>query len=844
MLRRLLPDGEFQTPVGDFEELYNERIHQDGKWKADIWFWGQIIKLCPKKLKYSTLWRMAMIKNMFKIALRNMTKNKGFSFINIAGLAIGITCCIFIFLWIQNELSYDRFHTQADSVYRVEFDQNYSGRFFHVGVSQWPLGPELKNNLAEVEMASRYARLGDALISLEDKSFYDSDIKAVDPDFLRMFSFPLLDGKPDVLDSKTDAIVLTQSTAEKLFGSKNPLGQNLTINKKFEMTVVGVVEDIPRNSSFKFSMLVPVELMRMAGHDMTNWNNHSVPLYVKLREDADPVQTAARIKDLISLHRDTTPLTYSLLSLSRMHLYAHFGFSAGGGAVQMIRIFGLVAVFVLLIACINFMNLSTARASTRALEVGLRKVVGASRIQIIRQFYGESVIFTIIGLVFAVCLTWLCLPLFNSLMGTNLALEPGKNWIFFIGLFLITLFTGLVSGSYPALVLSSFQPVKVIKDRMKSGGKGSAFRKILVVFQFSLSVTLLISTGVVFNQLRYMQSKNPGFAREQVIYFPLRSTVSSRYAALKEAWLGLSPVQGVTGANSLPSAIYSNSDGAEWDGKNPEMSLSCNMTYVGYDYFETLGMRMVEGRPFSPEMVSDADRGFIINEELRRIIGEDFIIGMPFSFGSREGTIVGVVNNFHFESLREKIEPLVIMSGERYIRNIMIRLQPGNMAGSIKKLENVWSRIVPDEPFEYRFFDQDFEQVYRSEKRMMNILGAFALLAVLIAGMGLFGLASFMADRRRKEIGIRKVLGSSVTRIVFLLSGNFLKWVFVANLIAWPLSWIIARTWLQGFAYRAPIAPQMFVGACLFSMITAATAISFRSVRAALSDPVRTIRYE
>lgn len=841
---RLLPDGEFQTPVGDFEELYNEITRQDGKGRADIWFWGQVIRLCPEKLKYSIFWRVAMFKNMIKIALRNMSKNKGYSIINISGLALGIACCIFIFLWIQNEMSYDRFHTQADSVYRVEFDQNYSGRLFHVGVSQWPLGPELKDNLAEVEMASRYSHVGDALVSLEDKSFYDSDIKAVDPDFLRMFSFSLIDGTQDILDSKIDAVILTQTTAEKLFGSKNPLGQSLTINKKYEMTVVGVMKDIPRNSSLNFSMLVPVELLRKAGYDMTNWNNHSVPLYVKLRAGADPVQTAAGIKDLISLHRDTTPLTYTLLPLSRMRLFSHYGFSAAGGAVQMIRIFSLVAVFVLLIACINFMNLSTARASTRALEVGLRKVVGARRIQIVRQFYGESVIFTLVGLALAVCLSWLCLPLFNSLMGTNLALEPGKNWMFYIGLLLIAVFTGLVSGSYPALVLSSFQPVKVIKDRMKSGGKGAAFRKILVVFQFSLSVTLLICTGIVFSQLRFMQSKNPGFAREQVIYSPLRSTVSSRYAALKETWLGLSPVLGVTGANSLPSAIYSNADGAEWEGKDPDLNLSCNMTYVGYDYFDTLGMRMVEGRPFSPEMVSDAERGFIINEELRRIIGEDFIIGMPFTFGSREGTIVGVVNNFHFDSLREKIEPLVIMSGEKYLRNMMIRLRPGNMPGSIRMLEETWSRIVPDEPFEYRFFDQDFEQVYRSEKRMMNILGAFAFLAVFIAGLGLFGLASFLADRRRKEIGVRKVLGSSVRQIVFLLSRNFLKWVFVANLIACPLAWIVGRTWLRGFAYRAPIKPELFAAACLFSLVIAAAAISYRSIRAALTDPARSIRHE
>lgn len=786
-----------------------------------------------------------MFKNYLKIALRNIKRHKGYSFINIAGLAIGMACCVFIMIWVLDELSYDRFHENAPDLYRVEENQYYSAGVYHVTVTPYPLAPALKADIPEIIDSTRYVWSGSLLIRYGEKSFFEDNIGFVDPSFFFMFTFPFIKGDRNTALKDPNSIVITAEMAEKYFAEEDPIGKVLSLNNKYDFMVTGVTKNVPHNSYLQFNMIIPYEFLKKLGVTNESMESNSILTFVQLQKYTPAQQANDKIRGFIKKHVPTSKTELELAPYTRIHLHTHFGYGKEMGPVKYVYIFSVIALFVLLIACINFMNLSTARSANRAKEVGMRKVVGAIKRHIIRQFYGESIIYAFIALVFAVVMVVLLLPAFNNLSGKELALADSFNLSILFGLIGITLFTGLVAGSYPALFLSSFQPVKVLKGSLQSGAARSLFRRILVVIQFALSVFLIIGTAIVYNQLNYMKNREIGYDKEHLVYLIMRGETRKSYSSLKNELLKDPRILGVTASTHRPSNIGSNSGGANWDGKDPEQEVLIGFSGVDFDYINTLIIELKEGRAFSKEFATDKTEAFIVNEEVAKVIGKESVVGENFSFIGRQGKIIGVMKNFHYQSIRDKIEPLAIYIGppENFYFTI-IRIPSENISASLGFIEDTWQRLIPNYPFEYRFLNEDFDRYYRAEERMGSLLKYFSILAVFIACLGLFGLASFTAEQRTKEIGIRKVLGASAPQITFLLCKEFFVLVLLANIISWPVAYIVMKNWLQGFAYRTGLGVMTFMLAMGLALVIAILTVSFQAIKAAVANPVNSLRYE
>ncbi|NQT81237.1 MAG: ABC transporter permease [Candidatus Aminicenantes bacterium] len=789
-----------------------------------------------------------MLKNYLKIALRNIKKHKGYSLINVTGLAIGIAVCLFILLWVQDELSYDRFHANADYLYRVEQDQVYGGRKYHVNVMPWPCGPSWESDIPEVLAATRYGWCGGRPFNYQDKTFIESNVQAVDPDFFTIFDFPLKYGDPSTIINDPYSLVLNLETAEKYFGEDNPIGKVVTVDNQYQLTVTGVFEEIPHNSSVRPAILVTMDFAKTVGRYSDTWGNNSIRTYLLLDEQADLSIIDEKITAVVANHRDEeSPTKFMAAPLTGIHLYAYFGFGDGGKAIVYIYVFSIIAAFVLLIACINFMNLATARSAGRAREIGIRKVVGAQRSKLIYQFMGESVMLSFLSALIALVFVYLLLPVFNEIASkeiSSIALV-GKNFI--IGLLFIIVITGLIAGSYPAVFLSAFQPVKVLKGNL-STGRSQFLRKILVIFQFSLSIVLTISTVVIYQQLNFMRTKDLGFDQEQVISVGIRGDIQQSYPALRSEISQLPQVLGVTASSDRPTRIGSNSGGSDWDGKDPEMSLIVGMSSVDFDYIETMDMKMLAGRAFSREFPSDqADTSigaFIINETFAKVIDMESIIGENLRFAGSEAPIIGVVQDFHFNSVQRVIDPLAIFIAPEWFGVMLIRLAPGDITASLTTVEEAWQRVLPNYPMDHRFLDEDLEMIYRAEIGLSRLVKYFSILAIIIACLGLFGLASFTAEQRTKEIGIRKVLGASATNLVLLLINQFTKWVLIANVLAIPVAYLILDKYLENFAYRISleIGPFFLAGALAF--VIAIATVSAQAIKASTTNPVKALKYE
>ena len=785
-----------------------------------------------------------MLKNYLKIAFRNIIKHKGYSFINIAGLAIGMACCLLIALWVLDELSFDKFHENAPNLYRVEENQHYSGRIYHVTVTPYPLGPALKEEIPEIMDTTRYVWAGGKLLRYEEKAFFENSVRAVDPSFLQMFTFPLLRGDKNTALESPYSLVITQEIAEKYFGQDDPLGKVIQVNNEYAFTVTGILKKLPSNSYAQFDMLIPYVFLEKTGSTNTSFGSNSISTFVQLPENVSVEQVDEKIFGFIRSKEPESRTDLEVMPYTRIHLHQYFGFDRDMGAIQYVYIFSIIAFFVLLIACINFMNLSTARSANRAKEVGLRKVVGALKHHLIRQFYGESLVFAILALLVAVLMVTLLLPVFGKFAGKELSWHVSGSGTLILGLVGITAFTGLVAGSYPAMFLSAFQPVKVLKGSLKSGAGSSRFRKILVVVQFTLSILLIIGTTGIYKQLNFMKNKRLGWDKEHFLYIPLRADMRNSYEALKYELIKDTRIQGVSGSSHPPSNIGSNSGGAEWDGKDPELQVLIGMSGVDFDYVETMGIEMVAGRSFSREFPSDASKSFLINEETARIMGKESVVGERFSFMGVDGTIVGVMKDFHFQSVKEKIDPLAIRVSLDRLNYMFIRIPPGDISASLKFVESTWNRVIPNYPLDYRFVDEDFDRIYRTESRMGALFKYFAVLAVFIACLGLFGLASFTAEQRTREIGIRKVLGASVSQITMLICREFFLLVLLANIIAAPVAYYIVSHWLQAYAYRTSLSWMIFVAALFIAAAVALISVGFQALRAAMASPAESLKYE
>jgi putative ABC transport system permease protein len=789
-----------------------------------------------------------MLKNILMVVLRNIRRHAGYSFINIFGLALGMGCCLMIALWVADELSFDRFHGKAADLYRVEEDQSYSGRIYHVSVTPHPLAPALKAEVPEIVEATRVVWFTGQLFRHGDKAFFEDNVRAVDPSFLTMFSFPLVRGDAATALAGPNSVVLSEDTARKYFGTEDALGKTLTVNNDTDLKVTGVLKNFPRNSTMRYDMVVPYELLKAKGRTNEDFGSNSIGTYVRLRPGTPAAVVDAKIKGFIKKRHPDSATDLLLSAYTKIHLHQYFGYERQT-AVRYVYIFSVIAAFVLLIACINFMNLATARSAGRAKEVGLRKVVGALRGHLVARFYGESMAYALLSLGVALVLVRLFLPWFNTLSGKALSLDLWANRGIFLGIAGVTVVTGFLAGSYPALFLSSFHPVRVLKGSLKAGSGGALFRRVLVVVQFGLSVFLIIGTAVVTKQMLYMKSKALGYDKEQVLYFPLRGLTTQTYGALREELRKDPRVLAVASASDLPCAIGSNSSGVRWEGKDPNQVVLVSMCAVDYDFLDVMRIDLVEGRNFSRELATDARQAFLVNEEVRKLMNKTSAAGEAFSFAGRDGRVIGVMKDFHFEELQSKIEPLaVFVDNENGIPQwggyALLRVAPGDVPATIEAVRKAWKAVNPLYPFDVRFLNERVDEMYRTEERAGGLLRTFAVLAVLIACLGLFGLASFTAEQRTREIGIRKVLGASAPRITAMLCREFLLLVLVANLLAWPAAYWAMGSWLKGYAYRTDLGLTTFVLALGLALAIALLTVSLQAVRAAVASPSESLKYE
>jgi putative ABC transport system permease protein len=805
-----------------------------------------------------------MFQNAFKTTLRNLAKHKGYSFLNIAGLSVGLAMFILILLFVGYEFRYEKHHQNAERIYRLVIEQNLGDRIFTASSSPVPLAEALKRELPEVEEFARFFGWRGALVARQERSFNEEGFSFVDPGALRMFTYPMLKGNPGSALASSYSAVITASIAKKYFGDEDPVGKALTVDagEKFDITVTGVIENHPPTTDFAPEILVSMETLRAIDPDadgfFDNWVSQQLRSYILLHENHDAAEIEKKIMTVFRPHMtegDRRVVMLERLADAHLHPLA----SGGTGDIRTLRIFLACGVLVLLTACINFMNLATARSARRAREVGLRKVVGAARGQLVRQFIGESLLYAVFSLVLGLGIAILGIPLLNQLTGQFVSVSDlGRSGVVPIILG-VTFLTGLVSGSYPALYLSGLKPVRVLKGALKDrGSKGSLFRRILVVAQFTISVTLIISTMIFGRQLRYIHSKPLGFNKDQVLVLQNNSgPVVGDLAPLRTALLQDPRILGVTGSEQLPSRIgmYNN---ITWEGAAPGEQIEIMFNRIDYDFLGTYGIELAAGRNFSPEFPGDlrtgedpqSPRGVLLNEEAVRRMGWSDPVGkrVIHVWGNNRNywTVVGVVKDFHFSSLRNAIRPMNFFLSTRINRYVSIKLSGQDLPGTLGFVEATWKRLYPELPFDFYFLDSVFDRLYRSEARQRQLFGVLSGLAVFIACLGLFGLAAYAAEQRTKEIGIRKVLGASTPGIVRLLSGEFTRLVLAANLLAWPAAYLAMNRWLGGFAYRIELASQLgwFLLAGVLSVVVAWLTVGFQAVKAAVADPVRSPRYE
>ena len=793
-----------------------------------------------------------MFRNYLITAIRSLFRQKGFSLINILGLAFGLACALLILLWVQDELSFDRFHEHAERLYRVEEDQYYSGEVYHVNVTPYPSGPVWKDEIPEIEDACRYQWPSGMLFTYGEKAFYEGGCVAVDSTFFDLFNYEFLHGNKATALTEPYTTVLTEETAEKYFGDENPIGKSLSVNNQFEFTVTAVLRSIPKNSINQFDILVPFDYLQEIGQYQAHWGNNSIRTYIKLYENAVIDSVNSKLTAVVKQHNEDTTTDFMAAPFTRIHLHQYWGYGHDPGAIVFVYIFSAIAIFVLLIACINFMNLSTARSSTRAREIGLRKVSGAGRRAVITQFFGESVLLAFISLIFALIIVSSILEVFNKVSGKELNFNSLLTPQFIIAMILVTLIAGLISGIYPALYLSAFRPIKVLKGDLSAGMKSGWFRKVLVVVQFTLSVFLIIGTVIIYRQLNYMKSKDLGYDRENMFYFQMRGQIKDNYQTIKDEFLRDPQVLCVSAASHQPHQIGSNSGGGDWDGRDPDLSVLIGNNIVDYDFIETMKIELKDGRSFSREFpgdmasLEDTSANFMINEVLEEIMEKENAVGERFQMWGMQGRIVGVMKDFHYHSVRTKIEPLMFMLGfKEYLSWIVVRVAPGDLTKTMKGLEKTWTEIMPGYPFEYNFVDESIDQMYRTEERLGNLLKYFTILAIIIACLGLFGLASFTAEQRTQEIGIRKVMGAKVGTVMMLLSKEFSILVIISCLIAIPASILVmGKVFLQNFEYRTDMAWWIFLAASLAALLIAILTVSYQAARAALTNPADALRYE
>lgn len=860
LLRWLHPHNTLEEVEGDLDELYAYWVRRSGKTQALLRYVLNVVSVLPpfvrrrqSKTNYEQpfLLNPAMLKNYFKIAWRNIIRQKAYSILNIAGLSIGMACSILILLWVQNELSYDRFHAHANRLVRL----TCAAGDFKAAVSPAGMAGGLRAQMPQIETAVRVSKPVTNLMEAGEKKFQEKRVFFADSNFLQVFSFPLLKGNAATALKDPGALLITEEMAKKYYGNGEALGQIIRINNKENFTIAGILANAPANSHLQFDFIIPMATLAKTDWDLQNdvWGNFNFYTYFRLTENTDITPSGlqklgVQISKIHFAHGkdsgQTLKVDFQLQPLQDIHLHSNLQIDLPGhGNVQYVNIFFVVALFILAVACINFMNLATARSERRSKEVGLRKVVGAGRYQLIIQFLGESLIFSFLSLFIAIGIVFIILPVFKNLTGKELGihLTDGKLLVSLAG---IAILTGLIAGSYPALFLSGFAPVKVLKGKMRVAGGNLLFRNGLVVTQFVVAIVLLVGTAVVYKQLNFIKNRNLGFDKSSLLYMPMTGDIWAKQQALKTTLAQNPMTENFSIISDLPTALISGSTDVVWDGQTANNQIVIPSLNVDENFTSVFKTKILAGRSFSSEFKSDS-ANYVINEKAMQIMGMNIqnAVGKNLAMSDEKGTIIGVVKDFHFKSLQYAMEPLILRLN-KWGGVVVVRTKPGSTEAAISELGKISQQLNPAYPFTYGFLDKDLDNLYQSEKQMGSIFNLFAGLAIFISCLGLYGLSAFMAEQRKKEIGVRKVLGATVTGVVALLSQDFLKLILIAIVVASPIAWYAMDSWLQDFAYQTTMDWWVFVLAGLIAASIALLTVSFQSIKAALMNPVKSLRSE
>ncbi|MFC1724416.1 ABC transporter permease [candidate division KSB1 bacterium] len=792
-----------------------------------------------------------MLRNYLYIAFRNIRKQKGYSLINIAGLAVGMACFILIILYLQNEFSYDNFHEKKDNIHRII--QQQPGNIYigsdYFAVTPARLAPALMEDFPEVEFATRIDDIGRGLLKKGDISFYEMGIYT-DENFFDVFTFEMAEGEGKSALQEPFTIILSEKLAKKYFGDENPIGKTINFNEKNDLTVKGIHKEVPANSHFKFDYIISWKTKEADPNtlkNMSSWGNSSFYTYLVLSPGTNIENTLRKFTIYYKQKSEQPNSTriWIIQHLKDIHLRSTFNFDmAERTDIKHLYLLSGIGLLILGIACINYMNLATARSSKRAREIGIRKVVGAKRVQLIRQFIGESVSFSVLSLSAAMLLVIILLPAFNNYVGKELSFNPVNNYTFFIFLICLTLSVGLIAGSYPALLLSSFKPVKVLRSSGFKMGGGALFRNILVIFQFTSTVVLIAGTLVINKQLQYLRDKDLGFNKDHVAVIRMRDQgLRDNFEVIRTELLRSPDILSVSYSNSLPSRISSN-NGMKVENNEGEMTQqSIYVGSVDYDFINLYELELVKGRNFSKDFGTDPNHAVIVNEEMVKYMGWTDPIGKKVDFWSaKEGEVIGVLKNYHFYSLHEKIEPALLYLSTKYAYNASVKIRANSVSSAVGFIKNVVEKHSINHPFEYYFLDENYYENYVSEQKLGEIFIYFSSVAIFIACLGLFGLSAFTTERRTKEIGIRKTLGATETNLMVLLTKEFARFVIAATVIGVPLSYYFLHKWLTNFAYHADMGWIVFAAASIISMTVAMLTVGIQAKKAAAANPVETLR--
>lgn len=781
-----------------------------------------------------------MLKFLLNTVLRSLYRQKVYSLVNILGLATGVTCTLLILIWVDYEMGFDKFHEDIDQVYSVYENQTYDdGAILSVYSTPAPLAESIKKSFPEISHASRLVSTwGQLFFSVGENSFTEDGGKLVDADFFTIFSFPILKGDKENPLRKDSSIVLTEKLAKKYFGDKNPIGEWIEINSKYRYEVTAVIQNPPANSSISFDFLLSFSFFeQFLGYDLTDWEANAFHTFIKLDEGVKSFEVSSKLDFYIKDRLPNSNVELALQSFAHYHLHAIDNEKIKG--VWNVRLFLFIALIILLIACFNYMNLATARSERRSKEVVVRKVVGAQRNGLVALFLGESIFFTFISLGVAVVFVELLLPVFSDLIDRNLSLNFSSTY-FLLSVVFIVFLTGIVSGSYPALFLSSFEPIQIVRGSLRKDS--ASLRRILVVIQFTISLALFICSGIIYQQLKFLQDSDIGFNKKDVIYIEVADNFESIYTDFKQELVKLSGVEWVTAANQMPVNFSNSTWDVQWPKKSAQAkNILFNLSFVDYDFIETFGMDVIQGRAFSKIHGSDSLK-FMINESAARKMNMHQTIGESITIWDYSGEVIGIVKDFNYNSLKIDVEPLIIMRQPNTFKFIGIRIADDQL--TINKIKKLWDRLLPDIPFAYRFLHRDFERFYQAEYKMSKLFLVFTLIAFIISSLGLFGLVSFITERKAREMALRKVFGANMDTVFRLLLKEIFKWVILANVIAWVCAYFIMEWWLNGFAYRIDIGIWIFILSGFTSVLITILTVYKQIYRLAIKVPVHVLKYQ